>query len=364
MFEKPRFLYNNLITKEGQITVSSQAPGVVSGALKVGLGSASMEISAPVPTNQRTLKYVVQIHDVSAGNEIGQALYRWKDGTLPPDQWNASGITTHSTFLELNNGISIKWTGGTGNDFEQNDYWTMTAFAPRGKAKLIDWDRDTAYRSGGLDNPTTITINHGTAKQRTCLVIQDHNLSSGATITHMANSVNSWTSPPYSQVLTWNQEIIVYYFNNSYQYDRLEINDPSNPDGYIEIGELFIGTYLELSSGMSLQPKPRERVFTYGPFTRSTAGVPREGVLSRAREFTIVLPMLGEADWDGLLTMFKALRDTSTGKSQPFFFNVWSDLETQTYMVRLSQDGLLREIEFIEDYDISLTLEEVPRSRV
>ena len=56
-------------------------------------------------------------------------------------------------------------------------------------------------------------------------------------------------SAQFSEAIAHNEEIILHYLSaaETRRYWRLSIADPGNPDGYIEIGELYLGSYLELS---------------------------------------------------------------------------------------------------------------------
>lgn len=71
----------------------------------------------------------------------------------------------------------------------------------------------------------------------------NHNIDPGATITIMGNSTDSWTTPAYSQVLTWSELVIFAELNEfSYRYLRIRIqNSVIDPIqiGIIQAGEAF-----------------------------------------------------------------------------------------------------------------------------
>lgn len=71
-------------------------------------------------------------------------------------------------------------------------------------------------------------------------------LTSDAVVTLQGNTTDVWTSPQYEQVLDWKDDVISVFdvdglFSGGLRYWRLEIEDPSNPDGYIEISKIYLG---------------------------------------------------------------------------------------------------------------------------
>lgn len=70
-------------------------------------------------------------------------------------------------------------------------------------------------------------------------------LTSAAVITIQANATNVWTSPAVSEILTVSDsyELASHYFttDKSYRFWRITIQDPTNTDGYVELGVVWIG---------------------------------------------------------------------------------------------------------------------------
>lgn len=81
----------------------------------------------------------------------------------------------------------------------------------------------------------------------TYIAITAHNFTSTATIKLQANSSDSWTTPAFETTLTdcgvW---CIDNFTKQTYKYWRLFIDDDTNPDGYIEIGYVFLGESLTM----------------------------------------------------------------------------------------------------------------------
>ena len=100
------------------------------------------------------------------------------------------------------------------------------------------------WRTTG-DTGQWIKFDLETAKKVTMLAIFGHNLSSAAVVTIEGNDTDVWTTPAYSQVLTWNALCLVEFFDKTYRWWRITIEDGSNTDGYIEIGRICAGEYYE-----------------------------------------------------------------------------------------------------------------------
>ena len=96
------------------------------------------------------------------------------------------------------------------------------------------------------------------------LALMNHNMTSGATVVVQANSSDSWGSPAFSQTITiptavsgettW--AVAAFSATKTYQYWRITIADAANPDTFIKIGYVFLGTVLTMPgmdiSGISI----------------------------------------------------------------------------------------------------------------
>ncbi len=81
------------------------------------------------------------------------------------------------------------------------------------------------------------------------------NLSNTATIRIQANATNVWTSPTVNELLTINNtyEIASHYFTTaqSFRYWRVLIDDASNPDGYVELGMVWLGKGIAIENAQN-----------------------------------------------------------------------------------------------------------------
>lgn len=348
-----RFLYNNLITAAAMITPSSQRAGRVSPAIKEGSGAATMQTSGEF-SGPQDLEYTVEIDSVGAGVEVGQATFKWSDGT---SVWNATGVTTSTAWITLNNAVKVKWTVGSGNDFAVGDKWYFKATLSFGKHKLLDLDRNTMFRSSGLDNPTTLTIDFGSVREISSLIVFDHNISSAVTELKLkANTVDSgWGAAP-SLDLTYNADKLVHYLSPtaSYRYFQLHIKDQTNPDGYIQIGNLFLGSYLEPTSDYRWDWIDNNAIVQEQ--SELPSGVRRRWAYNLQKTVQVSYK-LDDTGYTSFKTMLDAIFNKADRSIDPVFWNRNSASPNDTWLMDFP--GLSRQVPYTNLQDVSLELKEV-----
>ena len=329
-----RYMASNLITAASMLTVNSVASGNISDGFKQGTGSATMETGGTY-TGAEQLNYYIEIDSIAGGAEVAQATFKWSDDGGAT--FDASGVATAATWVTLNNGVTVRWTTGTGADFVVGDYWRFTADAPFGKGKLIDLDRDKRYRSGGLASPEHIVIDLGSTKQVTCVVIQDHNFTNAATIDLMAHTADSWGAPDYAPAsLTWNEGIIVVFLDQTFRYWRLEVTDAANGDGYIAIGELFLAAYEETTRQISAGQNWQYKIITAKDRMEHGATVTIGKNLGWI--FNLRFHETESADYATLKGIVDAIFDLTTREFLPFYLCPAHGTPNETYLVET--DGL------------------------
>ena len=338
---KSRFFYNNLLS-DATFTASSVKTGIVTSELKDGTGSGVMAPTGNFSADE-DLEYTIEIDDISGGTEVGQSLFRWKDGGTT---WDATNVTTSTVPITLNNGISIKFTSGTGADFVLGDMWFFNGENRFSTSKMIDLDRDTTYRSNN-DISINIVMDLSSAKSFDSFIIADHNLSSGATITLEANASDSWGAPTFSEVITWSSGTILHYLSSSqsFRYVRLVIADAGNADGFIKLGELFLTPYLELSRTFQMI-HPRTTQYNIDT-SRNKYGIARKRFFSKQRLFSGAFNYLTAADIVALETMMDSITDSEAETLAPIFFNLDSEDVSETFMMEL--DGFTNIMQFKDD---------------
>ena len=357
-----RFIYDNLVADESMISVSSLRNGLVTSAKKEGTGSAVITTSGNF-TGSVDLEYIVEIDSIAGGAEVGQATFKWSDGG---GGWDATGVITPAAPTELNNGTKIAFTGGAGADFVVGDKWYFKGINLFNAGKMIDRDRDSSYRSTDLEAPNTITITFIVEQKVDVLIIYDHNFTDApATIVLWGDDAATFDSDAGSaQVIenvTWTIDKIIHYLvtvDRTKKYWQIRITDAANPDEYIDIGEIFLGSYMELSKTYSLG-------FSKGfallyDSNRTPYGVTKKRFYNRQRSFTYNFNLLIMADIVLLEAMIDSIASRATGQFLPFWFNDDSGIPAQTWMVDIS--AIPENHRVLEYYRTSLELLEVMRS--
>ena len=358
-----RFLDTNRITTASMITASSTRNGVTLNATKRGTGSAAMSTGGDF-SGANDIKYTVVIDSVSIGSEIGSATFEWfKDGVS-----QAGGVATAITDTTLDNGVTVKFTAGAGNDFALNDRWDFFSLNSFGPAKIIDRDRDTRFRSADSSltgaATVTITLDFGSAATVNTVLLMDHNIGASATITLAMNATDSWGSPSFSTTLTHAVGPITKYFaSQSYRYARIKVDDSTNADTYLELSELFVGVYTELSKTVRAEFElPQELIVQR---TETEGGVVRRRYRNKRRKFSGELEYITAADVTTILALVASLVDKDSQTIKPFWFNLDSGDTAKTWLVELNELPLsvpIGEIGGTLYYNMPLSLSEIIQS--
>jgi hypothetical protein len=321
-------MHQNLATP-AMITVSSEKIGTIGAAVKFGTGSGTVEPSGSY-VGEGDLLYTLEIDSVAMGAEVGQATFRWRDGST--STWDGSGILTATTPVTLNNGISARFVSGTGADFVRGDQWRFLALKRHGRAKLVDFDRNTEFRTAQIDSPSWMKIGLPTPQRVRCLILGDHNLTSGATITLQANSSDEWDTPAYSATITWAEDTLCVFMDQTFQWWRLVAVDAGNPDSYIRASELFFGDYLEFNWLSPVMPAAKISEW-FELSSISDVGVERVQALNVRRQWPLRLVFHNSAEVTQLASLFRALRDYQGQRTYPCWFTPRASVPAETYLV-------------------------------
>ena len=415
---KCRFLANNFITSESMIAVSSLKLGVVTTALKEGTGAATLTPSGGF-TGPVDLEYVVQIDGLGTG-ETGSSTFKWSDDGGAT--WDATGVTTPTIALAitdnsctegdgthnlifsgtctatatgtytvasslitvvnltsggsgyptpptvatqsgdgivtasfatvtLNNSVKVAFASGTGADFVLGDKWYFKGINLYNPGKMLDFDRDSRFRTLDASGAKTITITFASQKP-TALIIYDHNLPIGSTIT--------LTGADGAKSVTWAAYKILHYIAAADSASATWVLTITAASGsYIEIGELFLGTYMEFTrtfndAGFGEQPGflMDTNVTSYG--------IDRDRFYSESKSLSYEFGMMPSADVILKRAFVTALGSGSTGIFNRFWFNADSATPADIILAKL--------ISFSHThiggdfYDMALQLTEVLRS--
>jgi len=135
--------------------------------------------------------------------------------------------------------------------------------------------------------------------------IAGHNITSGATtIKIQGDDGNAWTPPTVDESFTHSAGVMWKAFtSDDLRYWRWLIEDAANPDTYIKIGRLGLGTYFDLTNWA--QARFTRRTVDTSTIRRSPTGqlYGDEGITYLEYEFD--LPILTDAERVNLETMWE-----------------------------------------------------------
>ena len=157
------------------------------------------------------------------------------------------------------------------------------------------------YKTTAVTSQSVI-INFGSAKSINTAAILGHNFTSSVTVTVSANSSDSWPGAT-SQTITYNSDIMLKFFTTeTYQYWKFSIDDPTNTAGFLSIGRLWLGQYIDFSPASNLDftvTKNRSDIVTHGRHRQKFSSIG-----SMWRTINLSFPLTEEAMIVKLNTMF------------------------------------------------------------
>lgn len=321
---RPRFMADNRVEVE-MVTVSSAALGSVGEAVPVAYGGGLCYAQGLYSGQEALEQFRIEIDSTDAGDGVGEATFAWRGGDAT--SWEATQVPTSSTPITLRDGVQVRFAG---DGFQKADYWLIHAARDRGRAALLDRRPDVYWEAEGCTDES-ITVDLGTPTQIKCLVLGDHNLSAAAVVTLMADDAADWDTPAYSQAVSVSDRHLCAFLDQTYRYWRVSIQDPTNPDGVIRVGELYLGGFFEPSWGFSKS----------GGDTREAArqdqsvdgGLVGGQVGSTGRVWNLQFPWLTDADMDAFDDIFGRVNNRASRLLLPLWFCPDSDRPQEVYYV-------------------------------
>lgn len=352
-----RFMYDNFITDPAQLAVSSAQPGLVGTPAPKALGAAVCYADGEHSGDQDQV-FSLEIDSLEEGSEVGQASFRWRRASA--SGWEASGVATTDSLLELADGVKVKWVTGAGQDFYLGDAWSLLAVGRQGPAALLDRDRDTAWRTTGCA-AEWLSADLGAARPVQALVLADHNLSEAAGVTLLADDGPDWQSPAYSQALGITSPHLVCFLAQTYRYWRLELADAGNPDGLLRASLFYLGGFFQPSR--TFQARYRRATVAGRRLTASDAGKLAGSSQGLAQDLELSFARLGAADLAGFEALIQAVHQPGVGLISPIFFTPFVDNPADTIYC-LPGAELNRQQGPGGRWDLGLSLQEVVRTDV
>lgn len=102
-----------------------------------------------------------------------------------------------------------------------------------------------AWRTGGKTEETLTVDLQSSELFIRCAAVTGFNFTAAATI-ELQHSTDNVTYTSFPQVVVGDARVIAFFFDlKMSRYWKLIFRDPTNPDGYITIGRVFLGDYWE-----------------------------------------------------------------------------------------------------------------------
>lgn len=309
----PRFLAENILITPEDLLISSERLGEVGAALAVILGDGVCHAQGDYSGSLATEQFVVEIDSVAAGTDVGQATYRWKGGARTLFEGNNQ--TTHDALIELRDGVSIRFDG---EGFKAGDIWYIEANRENGRAALFQTDPAELWHSTQCAL-VTMSADLGVAQNVLAMILADHNLSDAATVVLKGGGdVVDWDSPDYQAEIPISHPHLLFWLDEAWAQWRLEIADPTNPDGIIKASQFYLGGYTQLSRRMN-------QGATFGPVANRSdhkvgGGLVGASVGTVSYEWKLAFGRLGQADRAALLAVFHRAHDAANGLLRPIWF--------------------------------------------
>jgi len=164
------------------------------------------------------------------------------------------------------------------------------------------------------DETLTIDVGAGNTISPTCAVIDAHNITSGAATIKIQGSDDNFVGTPVDEAISHSTDTMFHFWTASARrYWRFLITDAANPDAYIEIGRVFLGTYLEpaRSFGLRFTENLIDTSTNYFSFGGQSYG--DEGIVYKTYEINI--PYITNAERDNFITFQDTVK-----KFKPFYF--------------------------------------------
>jgi len=329
MYGELRLIYENLIDSAADITLSSQATGFISGVKKTGSGVATMAATGPY-AGTADLMYTIVCDSIAGGTDVGQATFKWRTSATAASTWEQTGVLTATTPLialssdGLGTDIELSFVGNVGTDFAVDDTWTFETCATYGAGKMLDRDRNTCIKTTG-DTAETIVVNSGAAENVTAVLLHDHNISDAATVTFQANATDSWGSPSYENVFSAITDPLYLYLDQTYQYKRWLIEDPTNPDGYIKVSNIMHSVYAAFDQcnavwGSSETPGLKMQG------NESEPGILRRYLYAYQKDLSLIFgELFSNDDIDTLIEIQEGLANLLTKRIMPLWVHEYFD---------------------------------------
>mgnify|MGYP001211978498 CR=1 FL=1 len=219
------------------------------------------------------------------------------------------------------------------------------------------------WRSADAASAHNIVNNFGSATQCDTCFLGNVNLTSAATVTIQANATDTWGAPSFTQNFTVSGLGNTPAHRNLYlelssaqtfQFFRLLITNTTNPNGYYEVGEWWLGMRVTLGTGTDFETNHKQNFIRNNILQKTEWGQKYAYLRADYRIFSLEWAGIKVATRDNL----RQLENATKGNQLPFVFVPDGTVTpSEAFFVRFASDLEINQITPIA-YNASVTFEE------
>ena len=148
--------------------------------------------------------------------------------------------------------------------------------------------------------------------------ILNHNITSSATIRIQGNNSDTWDNPEFSAEIPWDEyQLILNFSEKSFAFWRIQIFDSENIADYIEIANIYLGTYYQMP-GMKPEQTIENETTSSVNFTQSGQCDGYDGF--EFRNPSINHPRLTNSQRLDIIRIFQTIKN-----NHPIIFIIWAN---------------------------------------
>ena len=159
--------------------------------------------------------------------------------------------------------------------------------------------------------------------------------------------------------MDFQSEFISAYIGKTYANWRLEISDPTNPDGELRLGMLYLGQAMQLSK--NAQWESQDELTDISQDETNDYGIGYMSMHAHQEHITLEYSDLLNADYTSLRAMKTTIHDPSTGIMKPLFLHLFSDEPDSLFLMHW-KNGLPRKFAWKNKNALRLYFEEVVKT--
>jgi len=313
-------LYQNFLTPS-MLSATSYAAASAAGVTPSQAGSVVFSVQGAY-TGILNAFYVVQMQNVDGTGTLTGSTYRWSDSGGA--SWNAENVVpVPGTFVTLNNGLQIRFTNGVSLPYVvAGDTWTFPAIRKWGVAALVDWSRNTEFRSATVADGSTFDLiaNLGSALTPEACVLYDHNLLATTVTRLQSSNASNFASLMHNELIPWQAgKKVIFPAASAAQYWRLRLTIGVG-QGDIRLSEWYLGPRITVEAYQIGFGANEVRLSNPLDLAGLTAG---QGVSSPTSEgLDVIFPHVQDiagGDYQKLHTTWQTLNDQPNGDLRPCY---------------------------------------------